>query len=162
MAVISLETLKLTTFDKTNKEHIIFLKELLKDKTILKRFQGLSVGLIHPNSNSFLNNGYYILDNDTLIGYLHISNFNSEEKSVYLRSAITSTKRNSGYGKRLLKEITNYLFQNYPFIANIRLVIASDNKPSLNIASSCGYTWLKDDIYINYNPHLENDYRRQK
>ncbi len=151
-----LETLKLVTFDKNNLEHMLFLKSLRQDESIKERFQGIAANLLHP-TDRFWGNSYFVKDKDTLVGFLNIGNYNIEEKSVYLRGATLKGYRGMGYGKKFLKESTDYIFNNYLQVESIRLVIARDNIASLKTAEDCGYTWLNKDIYIAYNPNLRKD-----
>ena len=102
----------------------------------------------------------FLQDQNNLIGYVHIGSFNKNEKSVYLRGAISETNRSKNYGRIFLSELTTYLFQEFPFLESIRLVIARDNIPSLKIAEICGYKWLEKDIYINYNPNITSELKR--
>lgn len=153
MEFAKIGTLILNIFDKENIEALEFVKELCRDDTIKTRFQGIMVGLSNPQ-NEFFNHSFLVKHNDVFIGYINISDFNTEEKSIYLRAAITQNKRGLSYGKTLLSEITEYVFKKYPQVENIRLKIANDNKASLMTSNSCGYEWLKDDFYIKYNPYI--------
>lgn len=155
MNKIKLKTLELITFDKNNSEHLHFLKTLIKDESITERFQGIFSSLIHNNNNNLYDKGFFISNNQKLIGYIHIGNYNKDERSLYLRIAIASYKRGEGLGKRSLKEITDYIFENTKEVENLRLKIAKDNKASINTAQAAGYTWLIDEFYIKYNPYLE-------
>lgn len=157
MNSIELTTLKLVVFNKKDKEHLKFLKLLLQDKSILQRFQGLANKLLHNYGDDFFDRGFLVANTDKLIGFINIGAYNNLEKSVYLRAAISKFERGNGYGKKLLEEITIYIFTNYPQVESIRLKIASDNKESLATASSCGYTWLEKDYYLKYNPYINHN-----
>lgn len=146
--------LSLYTFNKENKDDLNFIKNLCHDKTITSRFNGITVGLLSNKGDIFFDRGYLVKHNNSYIGYINIGGFNEEEKSVYLRAAIDKTQRGNSYGKTLLSEITEYIFNNYPQVENIRLKIARDNKASLMTANSCGYVWLRDDFYIKENPYI--------
>lgn len=150
-------TLTLNTLDKNDLNAINFLKKLCNDETIKKRFQGILVGLSKSISLDIFNRSFLVSHNEDFIGYLNVGDFNSEEKSVYLRAAVDSDKRGHSYGKTILAETTEFIFTNYPQVESIRLKIARDNRPSLMTANSCGYIWLKDDFYIKYNPYIEKN-----
>lgn len=152
---VSLGTLKLNTFDKDNKQMLEFLKKLIKDETIISRFQGMTVGLLKNDRNEFFGHGFLVTDNNEFVGYIGIGDYNQKEKSVYLRYAIDKEKRGKSYGKTLLNEITEHIFKNYSSIESIRLKIASDNKASLMTANSCGYKWLNDEFYSKDNYYIE-------
>jgi len=154
MEYVKVGTLTLNTFDKQNRNDLEFIKKLCKDETIQKRFQGITVGLLNNNKNDFFNHGFLVTHNNEYIGYVHIGNYDEINHCIYLRAAIDSEKRGHAYGKTLLAEITEYVFENYHQIESIRLKIAHDNKPSLNTANSCGYKWLEDYFYIKYNPYF--------
>lgn len=111
-------------------------------------------GLLNNPNNELFGHSFLVSHSGTLIGYLNIGHYNKEEKCVYLRTAIDKNQRGQGYGKLLLSEITEYIFQNYSEVLNIRLKIAKDNIPSLMTANACGYTWLRDDFYNKVNPYI--------
>lgn len=159
MNYIPLTNLSLVIFDKNNPEHVRFLKYLVKDKTILARFQGITNNLLHNHGDEFFDRSFFVsneIGGGVLIGFINIGAFNEREKSVYLRAAIDIKTRGAGYGKQLLREVTDYIFNNYHQVESIRLKIASDNKASLGTANACGYKWLSDDFYAAYNPNLNN------
>lgn len=154
MEFAKLDTLSLYLFNKNNDEDIIFIKNICGDTSIKEWFQGITIGLLINKNYEFFNHGFIVKENDKYIGYIGISNFNIEESSVYLRAAILKEKRGLGYGKILLSEITDYIFRNYSQIKSIRFKIAKENTTSLYMANSCDYKWLKNDIYIKYNPYI--------
>lgn len=157
MEFARLKTLTLTTFEKNDKEALTFLKRLIGDDTIKKRFQGITVGLLENLKKQFFGFSFLVKFNEEYIGYINIGNYNEEEKSTYLRAAIDKDKRGLEYGKTLLAEITEYIFQNYPQVENIRLKIARDNIPSLMTAKACGYDWLEGDLFIKHNPYIKEN-----
>ena len=155
MEFIKLDTLSLFLFDKNNSEDIIFIKELCKDESIKKWFQGITVGLLKNKNQEFFNHGFIVKEANNYIGYLGIGSYNELDLSVYLRAAIIKEKRGFSYGKILLTEITEYIFKTYDQIESIRLKISKENNASLMTANACGYVWLSDDTYIKYNPYLK-------
>lgn len=157
MEYAKLNTLTLHTFDKEDREALAFLKKLISDNSIKERFQGMTAGLLSNPKNNFFGCGFLVKSNNEFVGYIGIGNYNNDEKSTYLRAAIDKDKRGLEYGKTLLAEITEYIFQNYPQVENIRLKIARDNKPSLMTANACDYTWLEGDIFIKYNPYIKGN-----
>lgn len=155
MEYAKIGTLTLNIFDKENREALEFIKKLCKDESIQKRFQGITRGLLNNENKEFFDHGFLVTDNGIFIGYINIGNYNEIEHCIYLRAAIDKEKRGHSYGKTLLSEITEYVFQNYPQIESIRLKIANDNKASLMTAFSCGYEWLESDFFIKYNPYID-------
>jgi len=154
MKYAKIGTLTLNIIDKENKEDLEFIKKLCKDKTITSRFQGITLDLLNAKKKEFFNHSFLVTHNDEYVGYIKIGQYNEQEKSIYLRAAIDLEKRGKSYGKTLLNEITEYVFQTYSQVESIRLKIANDNKASLMTANSCGYEWLRDDFYIKNNPYI--------
>lgn len=160
MDKVILTNLVLVVFDKNKEEHLIFLKSIIKDKTILAKFQGLTNNLLHNHGDEFFDRSFLVSTKDNkLIGFINVGDFNTKDKCIYLRYAVDINVRGLGYGKQLLSEITDYIFYNYPEVETIRLKIASDNKASLGTANACGYKWYIDDFYFAYNPNLSEDYK---
>lgn len=60
MIKISLETLDLVTFDKNNKEHLMFFKNILSDRTITKRFTGFLPRLNADTKESVVGKGFFV------------------------------------------------------------------------------------------------------
>lgn len=155
MEFIKLQTLTLHTFESNNKDNLDFLKELINDESIKKWFTGLAGGLLINKNKEFFGYSFFVKDNSEFIGYVNIGNYNKNEKSVYLRAAISKNKRGKGYGKTLLSEITEYIFANFKAVESIRLKIDKENTTSLMTANACGYEWLSDDFYIKYNSYIK-------
>lgn len=154
MEEIKLNTLSLKTFDKNNKEHLLFLKKLVRDESITNRFNGI-LPMLTKDTDEIIGKGFFISDKNKLVGFIEIGQFNIEEKCVYLRAAVDKDLRGQHYGKRTLEDVSNYLFQNYNKLESIKVKIAHDNIPSIKTAASCGYKWLRDDYYILNNPYLD-------
>ena len=154
---IKLKTLKLVPFDKNNKEHILFLKKILNDKTITKRFSGF-LSKLNSKSTNILNKAFFISDTN-IIGFIDIGNFNQDEECVYLRGAIDKEKRGNNYGHRMLDEVSEYIFINYPEIKKIKLKIDNDNYSSIKTAESCSYTNLLNGYYAKRNPYIETFFK---
>ena len=155
MSIRKLNNLTLINFDKENKEHLEFLKKLIHDESIKKWFNGICSGLINNPNNEFFGHSFFVKDNEDLVGYVNIGDFNTNEKSVYLRSAVEKNKRGKNYGKTILSDITDYIFDNFNEVESIRLKIDRENKASLMTANACGYLWLTDDFYYKSNPNIK-------
>lgn len=149
---INLDELALETFDKNNKEHIEFFKKIRDG--LEKRFSGILPKLMN-NTTSFFDRGYLICDNCNIIGYIDISSYDKSESSVYLRASILSDVRGKGYAKKILREVSDYIFKNYEEVLSIRLKIADDNIYSIKTALSCGYLNIPGtQMYISFNPYV--------
>ena len=154
MLFIQLETLALYIIDKKNKQDLEFVKRLFHNEEIKKWVHGIS-NVLNDNINcEFFGHGFIIKDGEKYIGYIGISEFVRDENCVYLRAGLDKDVVGNGYGKKTLSEITEYIFLNYPDVEKIKLKIDRENLPSLNTANACGYKWLYDDFYINYNPNV--------
>lgn len=160
MEFIKLDTLALNIANKNDRKALEFIQKLCHDESIKKRFQGIMGGLFNNPNKELLGYAFLVSFNEEYIGYIRVGNFNKDEKSVYLRAAIDQAQRGHSFGKTLLNEITEYIFQNHPEVESIRLKIASDNIPSLMTANACNYEWLRDDFYIKYNPYLHKQVKR--
>lgn len=154
MLFIQLETLSLYIIDKKNKLDLEFVKKLFHNEDIKKWVHGISNVLNDNINGDFFGHGFIIKDGETYIGYVGIGEYYSDEKCVYLRYGIDKEVVGNGYGKKILSEITEYTFLNYPDVEKIKLKIDRANIPSLKTANSCGYKWLSDDFYIKYTPYV--------
>lgn len=144
----NLKTLTLVGFNKDNKEHLDFLQKSIDDAIIKKRLQGFFCDLLHKKDDHFFYRGFLVYDQVKIIGYMNIGRFNKCEKAVYLKAFIDSDERGKKYGKTLLSETANYIFDNYEFVEVIKLVILPDNTSSIKTALSCGFKHVE---FNNYN-----------
>ncbi len=145
------EKIQLVTFDKNNKEHIRYLKKILHDKSILKRFQGILPYLLRDRDDIF-NRGFFLSYKDELVGYIDISEFHEDEEAVYFRGAIDEENRGKSLGKKMLSDVSDYVFSNYIYVKFIKLNIHRDNDMSINIAKANGYQVINDELYSLENP----------
>lgn len=150
---VSEEKIKLVNFDKDNIEHVLFLKNLINDETIKSRFQGLLPNLM-KNSKEIFNKGFFLSFKNELVGYIDFSSFNTEE-AVYFRGAISQEHRGKKLGKKMLKDISNYTFENYPYVKFIKLKIEKDNISSIKVALSNGFYNIDKDYYVLENPNYK-------
>lgn len=157
MNKIKMDTLSLCSFDKDNVHHMMFLKKLLKDETIKTRFQGLLPNLMRkPDDDTIIGKGFFIADENVLVGYVDIGNYNEEEKAVYIRQAIDKDERGKSYGAKTLLEVCDFIFRKYPLVENIKARIAHDNEASIKMALACGFTNIRDDYYGLQNPYIKS------
>lgn len=141
----------LISFEKNNDAHRSALYELLHDEDISSRFQGLLPNLMRYQ-NEFYNRGFLLGLDDNIVGYIDISDIDKYNKYVYLRAAIIEEYRNKNYGKKMLTEITELLFQQD--VSSVRLVIDEDNIASRKIAIACGYENIMNEYFEKKNPYL--------
>ena len=81
--IIPLETLSLVTFDKNNKEHVIFLKKIIKDQTIKSRFNGFLSRLNSKANYGIIDKGFFLSKDSELIGFVDIGSFNEVDLLIY-------------------------------------------------------------------------------
>ncbi|MBQ8681637.1 MAG: GNAT family N-acetyltransferase [Bacilli bacterium] len=164
---IKLDSFCLNTYDEYNQLH----------RNLVEEFKGISSSkyvsqienrlILNNKQKSFpFDTGFIISLNsdDDLVGYIFISSIRNDE--VYLEYSILNNKKKMGYGKLVLKELTEYLFENFN-IRDIALDIDVSNVPSVKTAISCGYydeDYLGDKrvIYKNYNPNYLNKQRKRR
>lgn len=116
-------------------------------KELLLEFDGDSKSdYIHDIRTRLVNNqkkkdlpfdvGYVVCLNDIFIGYVFISKRVNDE--IFVEYSIVNEFRGKGYGKLVLSEVSEYLFNNYN-IKSISLDIEPSNIASIMTAVSVGY-----------------------
>ena len=95
------------------------------------------------NNRSIYQSAFVVEDLGVPVGYLFISNRIRDE--VFLEYAVLKEYRGMGYGSDIVRQTTDYLFQNHN-IRDIRLDIDPSNKNSINTAEACGYTLDEDEF----------------
>ena len=150
---IKLDTLSLIFFDKDNENHILFLKKIMHDESIKKRFNGFLHRLNSRTNQGVLNKAFFLSNNNELIGFIDIGSYSEEEKAIYLRGAIDKGKRGFNYGHKMLKEVSDYIFKNYPQVEEIKLKIADDNISSIKTAESCEFINMLNGNFEKRNPY---------
>lgn len=95
------------------------------------------------NNRSIYQSAFVVEDLGVPVGYLFISNRIRDE--VFLEYAVLKEYRGMGYGSDIVRQTTDYLFQNHN-IKDIRLDIDPSNKNSINTAETCGYTLDEDEF----------------
>ncbi len=155
MTRFMIKRFSIESFDKNDKDHLLYLKELMSDETVKERFNGLSFKPHLDAEGLVFDRGYFIKENasDNLIGYYHIGEVTCNN-DVYLRSSTRKCFRNKGYGSKMLEEVTEYLCNNMSDIKRIVLKIDKDNIGSWKVASNAGYEWLSKDYCSKDNPNF--------
>lgn len=159
MKNIKIGEFHLCSFDKNNKNHMLFLKKILKDDSVIKRFQGFLPHLL-KDTNDIFDKGFFVSKNNELIGYVDFDNFSKEEQAVYIRQMIDKEKRGLGYGSSILSEVCNYVFKTYPFVTKVKARIAKDNVKSIMMAYNAGFINDIDDYYTLSNPSIKQDNKK--
>lgn len=139
---IKLETLNLTRYDEEKHK---FLKDELENGESSSRFiHQIAQRLDNSNfaGENIFQSAFVVLDKDIPIGYVYISSNKKDE--VFLECSLLKNFRGKGYGKRLLNEVSNYLFEKH----NIRCIkgdVDPSNKNSLVMLKACGYEFDEED-----------------
>ena len=139
---IKLDTLNLTRYDS---EKHVFLKEELEKGESSSRFIHQIAQRLDNSSyagENIFQSAFVVLDGNMPIGYVYISSNKKDE--VFLECSLLKNFRKMGYGKRLLNEVSDYLFENH----NIRCIkgdVDPSNKNSLMMLEACGYEFDEED-----------------
>lgn len=142
--MINLRTLKL---DRYNINYESLKKEFDNDSKS-KFIHDVSRRLISSSAldENLLREAYVVLDDGIPIGYVYISGNSNDE--VYVEISILKSQRKKGYGKRILTEVSDYLFEK-----NIRIVkvnIEPSNIGSINMVDSCDFLLDEEDYENNH------------
>jgi len=146
---LELESLVLKSYDRTNKKHLNFKNGLNYDLLFIKFFGQFflkNIDEIFVSSIELeINKAYIIEENDDVVGMIRIfkKNFNKE---ITLQYAVAEDYRNKGYGKKILKEISDY-FMTVKDISCIKLDIDKNNLASIDCAEKVGYEF-NNDAYL--------------
>lgn len=139
MMNILIGNLVITDFCLQNPEHIKFRKELIEDKMVNHFFPNINEeNFIKPITNPKQiepKNSYFIKKHNNLIGWIYIGGC---EKELTLDCIVHPNYRGLGYGKEIVKECTNYIF-NHNLANEIELMISPYNTSSINCAKKNKY-----------------------
>lgn len=129
--------------DYSNKQHLLFLKELMKSSDMDYLWDISDENLVLNN-----NDGRFIVVNSEKekVGYINISDETDAYfgKTVSVYYAIIESKRGKHYGTMVMNQITNYLF----YDRNIDCIVAQvdlRNKGSQKVLINNGYNKLYED-----------------
>ena len=143
---IQLQTLNLTRYDEKYEKLKTELENGASSSRFINQIAQRLDSSIYSKENIF-QSAFVVLDGDVPLGYLYISsNLNDE---VFLEYSILKDFRGKGYGKKLLNEISDYLFVNHN-IRSIRADVDPSNKNSMMLLESCGYIFDEEE-YENRN-----------
>ena len=142
--MVKLETLTLDRYNNNYK----YIKDSFDNISKSKYIHDVTRRLISSSDldENLLLGAYIVLDNNKEVGYTYISSNKNDE--VYLETSILEDKRNNGYGKKIVSEVSDYLFEN----KNIRIVkvaIDPSNINSIKMVESCDFIFDEDDYESN-------------
>lgn len=141
--MINLISLKIESIDYENINHLNFLKKLMQSKDMHFLWN-----LADENLANNQNNCKYIIvnENNEYVGYLNISNptIAYYGNTVSLYYAIEESYRGNNYGKRIVNEISDWLFTEN----NIDCIVAqvdTNNISSINTLTKAGMQVVNND-----------------
>lgn len=145
--MITTDNFKFEAFNKEKHQNIIM--ELIGNskssyvKQVEERINNSQEGKIFDNA-------FLVSCGEITIGYLFISS--KPKNYIFLEYLLIKDARNKKYGRNMLQEIEDYLFQNYTDLQEIRLDIDNSNIASQTIAENIGYYSDPDDLIYQTNP----------
>lgn len=153
---VELDNIKICFYDSSNIRHNELLMELEGDSKSSYIHDIRSRLMSWKNKKDIpFDVGYVVQLGDQFIGYFFISKRIKDE--VFLEYSLINKFKGKGYGKLMLSEVSEYLFNNYN-IKSITLDIEPSNLPSVMTAVSVGYTVDEDD-YLERNMNGKILYR---
>lgn len=138
---IKLDTLNLTRYDEKYEKLKIDLENGESSSRFIHQIAQRLDTSIYSKENIF-QSAFVVLDGEIPIGYLYISSNKNDE--VFLECSLLKSFRGKGYGKRILNEISDYLFVNHN-IRSIRADVDPSNKNSMMVLESCGYIFDEEE-----------------
>ena len=139
---MEIESFKLDKIDYNNKEHLSFLKELMKSSNMSYLWDLANANL----DTNRLGNNYIVLKENEKIGYIGISEVTEavNGKTVSIYYAILEKYRGKKYGEKLVKVISNYLL-NTGKVDCIVAQVDINNKASQHVLINNGYNKIYED-----------------
>lgn len=139
---IKLETLILSRYNE--EKHKDLKDQLEKGESSSRFIHEIAKRLDNSTfcKENIFQSAFVVLDDNLPIGYVYISSNRNDE--VFLECSILKQFRNKGYGKRLLNELGDYLFEEH----NIRCIkgdVDPSNKNSQMMLESCGYLFDEEE-----------------
>ena len=141
--MVNLGNLKIELIDYNNIEHLNFLRKLMSSKDM-----GYLWDLTDKDLKNNQNSGKYIIINELeqRIGYLNISDsteaYYGNTVSIYY--AIEENYRGNEYGKKIIQEVSKWLFEEN----NIDCIVAQvdvKNNHSINVLNNTGMIQVNSD-----------------
>ncbi len=117
------------TYDYANLIENLFVNELISDEGVKRYLKSIKANL-EKSSDNPLRSSYLVSKDYDIVGYL---NLYEEDNVVEIDLAVSPKYRNiknnsdETIGCQIVKESSNYLFDNYAFIKYIRAMIAKSN-----------------------------------
>ena len=151
MSSINIENIKLTSFDKNNKDHIYLYNELTLGESKSDMIHQIKERLDTSRDVESLefSNAYIISVLDDVVGYLYLTGKNNGK--VYIEMSLLKEFRKKHLGTYLLDIISNYICMDNTDLKEIRANIDRSNLGSMKMVENAGF-FYDDDV----------DYQSQK
>ena len=148
---INLDNFHLEKMDITNDEHLALIRKFDNDSLIKEylypykdSFYDLVVN--NYNSSSIFNSFFVIHYEERIIGYIEIE----KQKDVFLNYAFLEDERKKGLASSFLKELSNYLLENYKNnVESVNGIIRNDNTASIHACKKAGFSLVKKEARFN-------------
>ena len=146
MKEIKLDDFLLEQINLKNKDHLLMIKQFEFDNIVRKYnypHSGSFYNLIVNNgySSTIFNNFYVIKYKEKIIGYLEIE----KTKEVYFNYALLQKERGKGLGPKLLKQLSDYLLNNYSdYMDSVNIIVDNKNKASISATLKSGFDFVEE------------------
>lgn len=156
MSSFETKDLKFFSYDFSSPTHRAFVKELIGDPSVEQYLKNVDA-FIYQDTEEPLNNAFLVVKGDDIVGYINLyEKHRIVDMDYAVRPSFRGIRNNSNetVGCEILRETSEFLFENYQFIKFIRLMIASSNIRSIRAALRAGFTlsdhYFEGDEYRKY------------
>lgn len=143
--IILTKDMKIRKLGKTNVADHVFVEELKRDEAIKKYFLSFDPMMENERTNDSSWVGTYaVMKCDQMVGSLEIYTIEELQNVLSLSYIILERYRKQGYGKELLRSISDKLLEE---INSLALVISQSNLASQKVALDAGFYPVSSVIY---------------
>ena len=132
------------SYDFNNEMETSFLKELINDESTNKYIKNINA-LINKEGYNPLRNAYLVGKDNEIVGYINLyEKLNIIDIDIAVGPRFRGIKNNSNetIGCQILKDVSEYLFDNYIFIRYLRAMIAKSNNRSIKTVTNAGFKYI--------------------
>ncbi len=155
MSSFETKSFEFFSYDFSLESHREFAKDLIRDPNVDKYLKNVDA-FIYNDTEMPLNNAYLVGNKDNIVGYINLyERINAVEMDYAVGPKFRGIRNNSNetIGCQILRETSEYIFENYDFIKFISLYIEKSNIRSIKAAQRAGFK-LVDSFYTG------NEYRK--
>lgn len=141
MSSFETPSLNFFSYNPSEEEHRAFVKELVADPKVNEYLKNVDA-FIYQDTGIPLNNAYLVGKGDDIVGYINLyEHTRIVEMDYAVRPSFRGIRNNSNetIGCEILRETSEFLFDNYDFIRFISLYIAKSNIRSIKAAQRAGF-----------------------